>query len=466
MDSNASVELSKKPKTDEGQCNEDRISNLPEGVLLYILSSLPTKNAVGTSILSKRWKYLWVSIHNLDFSDKDLFTTEKSFLRRKKIFIKFVNRVLRFNDLINIQKFSLACWECDASLLNEWITKVLNRKVQELCLAVTFKDAYVLPICLFKSLNILKFDGKDFYKHMGNGVSTNLPSSLCLPVLKILHLLDIEICGEPLTEEVSLTCPILEELIMKDCAWWEIRTFQIFAPKLQVLTIKERYDRCTRLHDCEIKIYAESISSLKLLSRLQCKYYFDNLLSLVKTSIIVSVGDTTDYCVGSLLSQISNVKDLELSADCIQTLYHPIISANVFPFSRLTSMRVAGKTGSAPVNGRQLIDVLSSMPNVESLYFPSGLESFKFKGQGRLIGKTPQCYLSHLKLVDLGVFSGTENELWFIKFLMKSARVTNKLTINVGRCYYIQGWEQRKEKIMKQFESLVRHPKFCVTFSN
>jgi hypothetical protein len=47
--------------------NNKCLSNLPEEILLHILSFLPTKDVVRTSVLSKRWDYLWASIPNLVF---------------------------------------------------------------------------------------------------------------------------------------------------------------------------------------------------------------------------------------------------------------------------------------------------------------------------------------------------------------------------------------------------------------
>jgi hypothetical protein len=43
------------------------LGNLSDDVLLDILSLLPTKEAVRTSLLSKRWEYLWASMSNLVF---------------------------------------------------------------------------------------------------------------------------------------------------------------------------------------------------------------------------------------------------------------------------------------------------------------------------------------------------------------------------------------------------------------
>jgi len=42
--------------------NEDRLSDLPDGVILHILSFLNTKHVVRTCVLSKRWEHLWKRI--------------------------------------------------------------------------------------------------------------------------------------------------------------------------------------------------------------------------------------------------------------------------------------------------------------------------------------------------------------------------------------------------------------------
>lgn len=55
----------------------DWISKLPNDVLLMILSRLCTKEAVGTSVVSKRWEHVWKQVSHLVFDKpKTINSTE------------------------------------------------------------------------------------------------------------------------------------------------------------------------------------------------------------------------------------------------------------------------------------------------------------------------------------------------------------------------------------------------------
>lgn len=58
-----------KKKSKRNKKNEDKISGLHEDVLSHILSLMPMKFAEQTSILSRRWRYTWMSVYNIYFND-------------------------------------------------------------------------------------------------------------------------------------------------------------------------------------------------------------------------------------------------------------------------------------------------------------------------------------------------------------------------------------------------------------
>lgn len=46
-----------------------RLSNLPDWIPCHILSFLPTKEVMATSLLSRRWEFLWTEICSFHFED-------------------------------------------------------------------------------------------------------------------------------------------------------------------------------------------------------------------------------------------------------------------------------------------------------------------------------------------------------------------------------------------------------------
>uniref|UniRef100_A0A1J3CG84 FBD-associated F-box protein n=1 Tax=Noccaea caerulescens TaxID=107243 RepID=A0A1J3CG84_NOCCA len=68
----------------------DRMSLLPDDFLLHILSLLPTKDVLSTSLLSKRWRYLWKLVAKLEYIEINDNTDHGRFVR-------FVDRSLFLN---------------------------------------------------------------------------------------------------------------------------------------------------------------------------------------------------------------------------------------------------------------------------------------------------------------------------------------------------------------------------------
>ena len=143
----------------------DRISNLPSTIIETILCSIPIQEAARTSILSKEWRYQWISIPKLVFNEdtfevstneNDLSTLEQTFdmlserkwmTKRCKLFYAIYQVLLKH--IGPIHEFSLkigadkTCVEIDHIIFH----LARNNSVKTLSLDTT--PNYKIPSSLF-----------------------------------------------------------------------------------------------------------------------------------------------------------------------------------------------------------------------------------------------------------------------------------------------------------------------------
>jgi hypothetical protein len=141
---------------------ENRIDNLPDSILCHILSFLPTKHAATTSILSKRWKPVWLSVLALDFDNE----TFKDFSG----FRKFVNSTLTLRDKnVSIHSFNFKCGSSSHFTQSQYdriLRTVMQYGVKDLNFDMSNKKRITkLPprIFSFKLLQVLKLANMQEY---------------------------------------------------------------------------------------------------------------------------------------------------------------------------------------------------------------------------------------------------------------------------------------------------------------
>ncbi|XP_021758557.1 putative F-box/LRR-repeat protein At4g15060 [Chenopodium quinoa] len=183
----------------------DRISNLPDPILSLILSFLPTKQAVASIVLSKRWQGIWTEVPALDLDVINLSNESNS---------TFVDRVLILNVAPFLHQFKLSC--CLTKTIKEfhicsWIMNAIRRDIFEMDLS--FDIAYsgrpmLLPamILVCEKLKVLKLK------------SWTLPLTplVHLPSLVALHLDHISFVDESTLEYLLSRLPCLEEVTSCD----------------------------------------------------------------------------------------------------------------------------------------------------------------------------------------------------------------------------------------------------------
>ncbi|KAL6568243.1 hypothetical protein OROHE_003927 [Orobanche hederae] len=185
--------------------NLDRLSELPDSLILNIFEFLPMNDVVSTQILSRRCKNLWITTPYLHFDCKSAADCDK--------FRHFVSLALLCWSGKRIQKFKLSNLTfSDKSLISDvvlWVRFAVDNGVEELE-TTSFKftgnlytDSYRVPNCLYScsSLQKLSFLGDV------NGINGNLVQWNQLKWLKLLCLkegtqdeIDLVLSGIPMLE--------------------------------------------------------------------------------------------------------------------------------------------------------------------------------------------------------------------------------------------------------------------------
>ena len=259
----------KMPETAENCCGrieeiacEDMISALPDDLLVTILLSIPTKDAVATMILSKRWRFIWTMVPFLaykeidddgddggDFDDFDDLDDDVDSDDddddddedehdgdddSKKSVWWFLNKSMEFHKAPVLAILSIKLGpQCptDANV-GKLVESAINRIVWVLFFKLMWStDPTRMPNSLYtcKTLMHLKLSHK---------ILVDPPSSSCLPSLTNLDLYYVVYKDEASLGALLSSCPVLEFLCVKRKEDDNIATFSVKVPSLRFLSYR------------------------------------------------------------------------------------------------------------------------------------------------------------------------------------------------------------------------------------
>ena len=251
----------------------DRISNLPDPLICHILSFIPTKQSVATSILSTRWKPLWTMVPALDFED-----TEKPDQRyhdnNRMTFIHFVCGVLAVRKPVPLKKFKLQLISPNQSIhfhVRAWIYYAIRHGVEEIDVRLFLRRPFELPQCVFscKSLEIMTLYGM---------VVLNCHSeSVYLPKVKHLRLLKVKYADENSFHSLLTGSPHLQRLSVWTDQQDDTMALNICHPTVEWLSaIIEAQD-----HRFKLEI---NVPNLKFLNLVDSIFQYDLMNNVVKAT--------------------------------------------------------------------------------------------------------------------------------------------------------------------------------------
>ncbi|KAK9706139.1 hypothetical protein RND81_07G106300 [Saponaria officinalis] len=421
----------------------DRISSLPDDLLGYMLSFLPTKSAVGTSILSSRWRYLHTLTNCLSFKTPLEFGQTK-IKAQKKAFKKFVNRVLVLHKTSPIRKFSLDCgrYVFDDLDLHTWVSAAILKEVEQLHLSF-IGQINALPYRLFSCQTIVELK-------LSNIERFRVPESIALPNLKILHLYAMIFMDTDSFHKLVSACSLLEELEVIRCKWpmdldYHLRLSSRELKRLKIKCCEDQFqvDAPNLAYLEYYTIYADAALSLKNTDRL--------LTAILEFPLIKdSISNQLDV---ALIKAVCHVKELHLLGEALP--YLTCLADDQIPsYLNLVKLHL----GRCSYNTWKYVTYwLANSPQLETLIFEKGVVSTREDEWPPNVALVS--FSSRVKGIEVCHFRGFKTELVLLKYLLGNAEVLQSLTLY--KDYYNMSMEEELQA-SNELLTLPRASRACV----
>ncbi|KAK7283805.1 hypothetical protein RIF29_13551 [Crotalaria pallida] len=216
-----------------GHNNIDRISDLPVNVIECILCHLPIRDVVRTSILSRKWRYIWFLVPQLEFGFDFFLDCHDRNIGNQVPGI--ITDILLLHSG-PVSKFTLKIprdFSMEITCLYKWILFLSKRGIEDLDLACYQDESQKMSSHLFYCQG-LKYLKLDCFK-----LSLPPDDFHSFKSLLDLQLLYVEFEFGALERLIS-SCPILDSLTIEHC--YGSDCINISSPTLTVLCIEQLHN--------------------------------------------------------------------------------------------------------------------------------------------------------------------------------------------------------------------------------
>ncbi|RDX60578.1 F-box protein, partial [Mucuna pruriens] len=428
MDANSLIS-NKRQKQHERE-GSTMINDLPDELLQKIICKLLIRETVRTTVLSKRWKNKWTEIPEVKL-------VQDAHGKREQ-FLEFVEKLLGVFNTLCLKKLCLACDVCkDTPQVNRWLSSFIHPNIEELKLDFErVEEQLVFPNHLFYNKSLTHF-------HLSMPHVINLPSLISFSILSTLTLKHVIFPDTSKTQQLFSSCPCLENLTLIDCNWMNVRAVSILNPSLQTLIIREWRDDDDDENDavgqnvqtyCQIAITGCNLKTFSYDGDLINDYILYSTASVTDGAVEVHPPPNNTLNAGKfalkLLKALSNVEKLSISDFTVEALCCASSLITDIPlFNNLVELSVVS---AAPVNLAcdALMTIFRNSPILETVEFITGISMPK--NDLNNIGPLPTCFETHLTTIRIYGFTGTEEEMLAIKFLLQSTPHLDALFVHIN----------------------------------
>ncbi|KAF8089751.1 hypothetical protein N665_0498s0051 [Sinapis alba] len=405
--------------------NEDRISELPEDLLMQILSSLATKDVIGTCVLSKKWRSLWKKVPSIKF-DFRYHKTEHH--RLSEIVCK---SLLSYNSPVLDSFYLVDINVSEASDgIKIWIGIAFARHVRKLVLKLHLDVKYDGNLIRFPSVYCNCNNTLDTME-IGKLFLLDFPCRVGLKSLKKLILSYVNFKDDESVCNLLCGCPSLEDLVVQRRGNHDeaVITFTIAVPSLQRLTIVDTFRGKSRGG------YVINAPSLKYLN-------------------ITGVGLLRFSLHGT-------PRPIELYGFCLIQNSPQLVEAKITGFTDITLL-----------NENIMVSLTSAkrlsfdfQPFKAYLYHDNKVSSFPLAGEWEQRPTcVPECLLFHLEtLVWTGYIWDRKDDREVATYILKKARRLKKATFYTEpiELENLQTSEEKRDEMLNELASGVRASSSC-----
>ncbi|CAA7025385.1 unnamed protein product [Microthlaspi erraticum] len=395
----------------------DIISQLGDDLLLQILSCVPTKDVLATSLLSKRWRSLWKLVPQLEYDDRN-------HIGDYKIFSPYVYRSLISNKAPVLEYLHLKLGrDCPAIDISLWIDIALSRRVRELEIVIRSCHVrfYSLPSSVYTSETLESLT-------LNNCVLLDVPVRVCLPSLKSLSLKLVDYVGNASLPRLLSGCPNLHVLFVQRYAEDATMDSTVVVPSLQRLTILDtNHATCGR--------FEIDVPSLKYLNITENVDYnsrqIENMPELVEAHVEITCGVAHKF-----LRALTSVRRLSLSLSLSE-----VMQPSGMIFNQLVHLEL---NTYAQVWWDLLTHMLQDSPKLQTLKLINKLSSGGLGQRNPNVWKppstVPECLLCSLEVFEWNEYQGRQGDREIATYVLKSAACLKRATFSpkstdVGKKY-------------------------------
>ncbi|KAH0858370.1 hypothetical protein HID58_086631 [Brassica napus] len=375
----------------------DLISSLPDEILQQILSLIRTKFAIRTSILSKRWRHVWLDTPSLSF---DSFSLKAH----------TINQTLARYTARKMKTFHICTrMRQNVPYIDTWIKFAMSRNVENLTLRFDHLPSSNMPEFFYNNSSVEQ-------------LSLELHFSPMIPICYVpwtsLKKLSLSSCklSDECTATILSCCPILESVTLDSC------------DQLNVLDLSKSQHLTTLEIDQSLgptQIVAPYIRYLSLTNfKLPCTLVDVSSLTaaILETSLCLFKNLKSEDILVVLLKMLEKLRDVEkltFSAKFLQTLSLALALGRCpFPSVKVNDLTLETTLSSVEFPGIEKL--LQNSPGVKKL-------TLHVLEPGTVPLLIPIMNIDYQNLESEHVVS-------FIKVLLKFTKTLEKVVVRLA-CY-------------------------------